>query len=101
MKCSGFAVLRTHAVGRRERSSMHTAQRLLRRIHNRYQTVTEQVTIAGMTFPFVRIADPDVVLDQVAAEETRLEKISGRPDGKDHLNLPYWAELWDSAEGVA
>jgi len=76
-------------------------ERLLFRIHRRYQTVREIVTVAGLTFPFVRIADPDVVLDQVAAEEDRLEKLSGRRTDGDRLHLPYWAELWDSARGVA
>ncbi len=80
---------------------MSRSQRLLHRIHRRYQTVCDPVTVAGQTFSFVRIADPDVVLDQVAAEEDRLEKLSGRRTDGDRLHLPYWAELWDSARGVA
>src|SRR5436190_11156005 len=81
---------------------LKTRQRLLERIHRRYQTVTDTVTLpAGPTFPFVRIANPDRVLDEVAAEEDRLEKISGRRSDSDQLHLPYWAELWDSALALA
>lgn len=74
---------------------------LLRRIHARYRTVTENVRVGPLAFPFTRIADPDRVLDEVAAEEDRLEKVSGRRADGDYLHLPYWAELWDSAMGVA
>ena len=74
---------------------------LLRRIHARYRTVTETVRVGPLAFPFTRIADPDRVLDEVAAEEDRLEKVSGRRADGDYLHLPYWAELWDSAMGVA
>jgi predicted nicotinamide N-methyase len=62
--------------------------------------VTETVTIGTLSFPFTRIADPDRVLDQIAAEEDRLEKISGKRVDGDYLHLPYWAELWDSAQGM-
>jgi predicted nicotinamide N-methyase len=75
--------------------------RLLRRIESRYPIVTETVRLGAITFPFTRIADPDRVLDEVAAEEDRLEKISGRRADGDYLHLPYWAELWDSAMGLA
>jgi predicted nicotinamide N-methyase len=76
-------------------------QRLLRRIHARYRTVTETVSVGPLVFPFTRIADPDRVLDEVAAEEDRMEKVSGRRADGDYLHLPYWAELWDSASGMA
>ena len=75
--------------------------RLRRRIAQRYQTVTETVRVGTLEFPFTRVADPDKVLDEVAAEETRLEKISGVRPTEDQLHLPYWAELWDSAMGIA
>jgi predicted nicotinamide N-methyase len=67
------------------------------RIARKYQTVTESITLAGRTYSFTRIADPNRVLDQVAAEEDRLEKVHGRRKDGDYLHLPYWAELWDSA----
>ena len=57
--------------------------------------------VGSLAFPFTRIADPDRVLDEVAAEEDRLEKVSGRRADGDYLHLPYWAELWDSAMGLA
>lgn len=74
--------------------------RLLARIHRRYQTTTEHVELAGLRFPFTRIADPDKVLDQVAEEVDRQERASGKRQ-QEPLHLPYWAELWDSAAGVA
>jgi predicted nicotinamide N-methyase len=75
--------------------------RLLRRIESRYPVVTETVHVGAIRFPFTRIADPDRVLDEVAAEEDRLEKVSGKRADGDYLHLPYWAELWDSAMGLA
>jgi predicted nicotinamide N-methyase len=75
--------------------------RLLRRIEARYPVVTETVHVGSVSFAFTRIADPDRVLDEVAAEEDRLEKVSGKRADGDYLHLPYWAELWDSAMGVA
>lgn len=73
---------------------------LLWRIHRRYQTITARVSIGPVSLDFTRIADPDRVLDDVAAEEDRLEKLRGRVH-EDELHLPYWAELWDSAMGVS
>ena len=72
---------------------------LLHRIHRRYRTLTETVRVGPLTFPFTRIEDPNRVLDEVAAEEDRLEKERGRVP-EDQLHLPYWAELWDSATGM-
>jgi 2-polyprenyl-3-methyl-5-hydroxy-6-metoxy-1,4-benzoquinol methylase len=74
--------------------------RLLARIHRRYRTLTEPITIGGRTYPFTRIADPNRVLDEVAAEEDRIERVSGTRKNGDYLHLPYWAELWDSALGM-
>jgi SAM-dependent methyltransferase len=74
--------------------------RLLHRIRRRYRVLTETVRVGPLTFPFTRIEDPNRVLDEVAAEETRLEKEKGRRVHEDHLHLPYWAELWDSAMGM-
>lgn len=70
------------------------------RIGRRYQTVTQPIALGGRSYPFTRIADPNRVLDDVAAEEDRLEKINGRRKDGDYLHLPYWAELWDSAYGI-
>lgn len=71
--------------------------RLLARIQRRYHTLTEPIELSGRTYSFTRIADPNRVLDQVAAEEDRIEKVSGKRLNGDYLHLPYWAELWDSA----
>jgi predicted nicotinamide N-methyase len=73
---------------------------LLWRIHRRFPTVTAQVQFGPVTFPFTRVADPDRVLDEVAEEEDRRERLGG-VRVEDPLHLPYWAELWDSAAGIA
>ena len=73
-------------------------RQLLARIHRRgYQTITEPVTVVGRTFQFTRIADPNRVLDQVAQEEDRRDKLAGKRRDGEELHLPYWAELWDSS----
>lgn len=74
--------------------------RLLARIHRRFETVTETHAIGPLRLPFVRVADPDTVLDQIVEEEDRREKTSGQRRDGDELHLPYWAELWDSAIGI-
>ncbi len=76
------------------------AARLLARIHRRYQTKTETLLVGQLTIPFTRIANPDLVLDQVAAEEDRREKLSGQRHEGEELHLPYWAELWESGQGI-
>jgi predicted nicotinamide N-methyase len=57
------------------------------------------VNIGDVSLDFVRIENPDHVLDMVAAEADRREKLGG--DRGAELHLPYWAQLWDSALGVA
>src|SRR5450432_710959 len=77
------------------------ATRLLARIHRKYVTVTETHAVGPLRLRFTRIDNPDVVLDKIVDEEDRREKITGdRRDGNE-LHLPYWAELWDSAKGIA
>jgi predicted nicotinamide N-methyase len=73
---------------------------LLWRIHRRYPTVTANQRFGSLEFPFTRVADPDRVLDEVAEEEDRREKLGGVRI-EEPLHLPYWAELWDSAAGIA
>src|SRR5215212_5162383 len=75
--------------------------RLLHRIRRRFAVLTEEVRVGPLTIPFTRIEDPNRVLDEVAAEEDRLEKVKGERVAEDLLHLPYWAELWDSAMGIA
>lgn len=74
---------------------------LLSRIQRNYQTKQRLLRIAGLELDFVQIEDPDRVLDQVAEQEDRFEKLNGRRTPGDELHLPYWAELWDSATGIA
>jgi predicted nicotinamide N-methyase len=73
---------------------------LLSRIHRRFATVTNTVQFGELGFPFTRVADPNRVLDEVAAEEDRREKTQGLRNSEP-LHLPYWAELWDSGGGIA
>lgn len=58
------------------------------------------VRIGDLNWEFTRIADPDRVLDDVAAEADRREKVNGKREPDEHLHLPYWAELWESAIGM-
>jgi predicted nicotinamide N-methyase len=75
-------------------------RRLLARIQRKFQTVCEEIRIGDVAIPFTRIADPNRVLDEIVIEEDWREKITGvRLDDPPHL--PYWAELWDSALGLA
>jgi len=68
---------------------------LLSRIHRRYQTCEEILTVGPLTLRFTRIADPDRVLDDAAAAEHTPQLDSPIP------SVPYWAELWDSSLGLA
>src|SRR5580765_8578653 len=75
---------------------------LLARIHRLgYEIVESEVDLGPLRLPFVHIADPDRVLDRVAEEQDRLEKLRGTRTAGDELHLPYWAELWDSGAGIA
>ncbi len=76
------------------------SSRLRHRIERRYALVDTSFTFGSLTLPFTRVANPDRVLDEVAAEEDRLERVSGVRAPADQLHLPYWAELWDSAIGM-
>ena len=75
-------------------------QRLMCRIGRRYRVVTEEVAIGELRFPFTRIADPDRVLDEVAAEADLRDRLQDTHAPGDELHLPYWAELWESARGI-
>ena len=75
-------------------------QRLLGRIGRRYRMTSEQVQIGSVRFDFTRIADPNRVLDEVAAEADLRDRWEGHRIDGNELHLPYWAELWDSARGI-
>lgn len=83
-----------------EATSDPTRTRLLQRIRRRFAVLTETVEVGPLSLEFTRIEDPNRVLDEVAAEEDRLEKVKGQRVSEDQLHLPYWAELWDSAMGM-
>jgi predicted nicotinamide N-methyase len=78
----------------------HARRRLFVRIAKQFDTVTRDIQIGQLRFPFTQIKDPDRVLDDICAEADRREKIAGQPQREEELHLPYWAELWDSALGV-
>lgn len=77
------------------------ARRLLLRIRRRFDTITQPVDLGPLQLMFTRVADPDRVLDEVAEEADRRERQTGRRAQDQDLHLPYWAELWDSALGIA
>jgi predicted nicotinamide N-methyase len=74
--------------------------RLLHRINRQYPTITRKLRFKSIELDFTRIADPDQVLDDVVAAEDKREKNTGIRLA-DPPHLPYWAELWDSAGGIA
>jgi predicted nicotinamide N-methyase len=76
-------------------------QALLWRIHRRYVTRTLPVRVGSLNLDFTRIENPDTVLNLFAAEADQLEKVTGKRLPDEALHLPFWAELWDSAMGVA
>lgn len=65
--------------------------RLEARLRRRFQLYPETFRLGPLVVPFVRVEDPQVVLDDVIRAES-----AGEPGQR----LPYWAELWDSALGV-
>lgn len=74
----------------RRRMSDEFSKRLRSRLSRRFELYDETIIVAGRSFAFTRVADPEKVLDDVIAAETKGAK--GR--------MPYWAELWESAIGV-
>ncbi|MDB5355202.1 MAG: prmC 1 [Phycisphaerales bacterium] len=62
--------------------------------------MTQEVVIGDLRFPFTRVANPDRVLDEVAAATDLRDRLHGRRTDDNQLHLPYWAELWDSAWGM-
>lgn len=77
----------------------HKSNQLQRRIARDYVTITDRMKLGPLELPFTRVADPDTVLDDVAAKVDLAERLSGKRVG-DVQHLPYWAELWDSAIGL-
>jgi predicted nicotinamide N-methyase len=71
---------------------------LIHRIQRRYAMSSGEIHLKNLNLPFTRIAEPDRVLDDAVAEEDRRQR-SLRELPAPHV--PYWAELWESALGVA
>jgi predicted nicotinamide N-methyase len=74
--------------------------RLLARIRRRFETLDETFHLGPLRLPFTRVADPNKVLDEVAAREDRRERTTGERRDGESLHLPYWAELWESSIGL-
>lgn len=71
---------------------------LLEQVRRKYRTRSDPLTVGPLRLEFVRCADPDAVLDEVASEADARERSTGERDPSgDTLHLPYWAELWDSS----
>ena len=91
----------------RELDRLRETARLRRQLTARlarlgYEFERRDVRVGGhLVVPFTQIRDPDRVLDSVVEEADRRERVTGRKQSDDELHLPYWAELWDSALGVA
>jgi predicted nicotinamide N-methyase len=79
----------------------HHRDTLLHRIRRGYATRHQSLTLGPLQIDFLRCADPDAVLDQVADQADRAEKRNAHRDlTGDTLHLPYWAELWDSSYAI-
>src|ERR1700733_2679525 len=72
---------------------------LLTRISRRYATKAGSFRVGDLEVPFVRIADPDRVLDEVVADEERRRLLP--KDSQQPARVPYWAQLWESALAIA
>jgi predicted nicotinamide N-methyase len=83
-----------------DRRRRRRRRQLLARINRRFETVTEPVRVGPLELSFTRVKDPNRVLDEVAAEEDRRDKLAGARRPSEELHLPYWAELWDSSLAI-
>src|SRR5512143_2254393 len=59
-------------------------------IESRYQCVQEELTIAGMPFSLLRVADSNALLDAVDTAAFLEDE-----------RLPYWSEIWASSVALA
>ena len=65
-------------------------ERLWARIQRRYETLEQRVSFQGVEIPILRVADPDLVLQQSVAAEAVV-------GAREASVQPYWAEAWESA----
>jgi predicted nicotinamide N-methyase len=75
--------------------------RLRQRLASRFDLVERQFEFGDITIDLTIVRNPDSVLDMVCDLNDRRERAAGKRLHDDELHLPYWAELWDSAIGVA
>jgi predicted nicotinamide N-methyase len=73
---------------------------LRHRIARQFPITRREACFGVLKLDLTLVADPDRVLDQIIAEEDRREKVTGVRLA-DPPHMPYWAELWDSAAGMA
>lgn len=70
--------------------ALPTAEGALTRLAESYRTAEERVSLGSRELSILRVADPDALVDAVdPASFARDER------------LPYWADLWTSAIGLA
>lgn len=78
-----------------------TIRRLYARLARRFELYDEQIPVGPLRVQFTRVADPEKVLDALCERIDAHERATGQRVNSDALGLPYWAELWDSAIGIA
>ncbi|HEX2558725.1 class I SAM-dependent methyltransferase [Phenylobacterium sp.] len=72
--------------------------RLLARIRREFDIAEDTLDIAGYALRFIRVADPNAVLDEVCRLETLREQgVAPRRE----LHVPYWAAVWESGVAVS
>jgi predicted nicotinamide N-methyase len=83
-----------------ERQMNRAELALLSRIRKHFDITQIHRQVAGIDLAFTQIRNPDLVLDQVAAQADLHVRLHGKRVDADQLHLPYWAEFWDSALGI-
>ncbi len=73
--------------------------KLRERIRRRYRTDAVRLNLDSLELGFTRLSEPDRVLDEAVAEEDRRK--ADLNSVKEPPRVPYWAELWESAIGLA
>lgn len=74
--------------------------KLYSRLSRKFELLTEVIPVGPLRVQFTRVKDPQKVLDDICRRIDLHEKKTGERVKGDELGLPYWAELWDSAQGV-
>jgi len=77
-----------------------TLIRLQHRLAQRFDVITEPITVGPLQVMFTRVREPERVLNDICRRIDIEERLTGKRVTGDHLGLPYWAELWDSSIGI-